>query len=62
MADNSQGGTPPKQPQFALQRIYVKDLSFEAPMGYEVFQRQWQPKVQLDLNTASTKISQCGFT
>ena len=58
MAENNQSGKQqdPSQPQFALQRIYVKDLSFEAPMGYAAFQKQWNPKVQLDLNTNSNKM------
>ena len=27
-------------PAFAVQRIYLKDLSFETPMGAEAFQKQ----------------------
>jgi preprotein translocase subunit SecB len=37
--------------KFALQRIYVKDASFESPMAPECFRGQWQPKVNLELNT-----------
>lgn len=48
MADNQQ-----EQAQFALQRIYVKDLSFESPKAPVVFQQQWQPEVKLDLNTTN---------
>ncbi len=48
MADNQQD-----QAQFALQRIYVKDLSFESPKAPEMFQKQWQPEVKLDLNTSN---------
>ena len=33
--------------QVALQRIYVKDISFESPNAPELFQQQWQPKVNL---------------
>ena len=44
-------------PAFAVQRIYLKDLSFETPMGAAAFQKQWQPKVNQDLNTQSTKIA-----
>ena len=47
MAENQQ------EPQFALQRIYVKDLSFESPKAPEMFQAQWQPEVKLDLNTSN---------
>ncbi|MBD9427253.1 MULTISPECIES: protein-export chaperone SecB [unclassified Pseudomonas] len=38
-------------PQFSLQRIYVKDLSFEAPKSPEIFRQEWAPSVALDLNT-----------
>jgi preprotein translocase subunit SecB len=45
----------PKQ-QFAMQRIYLKDLSFEAPMGVEAFKQQWKPSVNQDLNTKTNKV------
>lgn len=37
--------------QFSLQRIYVKDLSFEAPKSPEIFREEWNPNIELDLNT-----------
>lgn len=40
-----------EQPQFALQRLYVRDLSFEAPKTPEVFRQEWQPAISVDLNT-----------
>ncbi len=39
-----------KAPQFAIDRIYVKDISLEAPRGQEAF-KTWQPTVNLDINT-----------
>ncbi len=45
----------PKQ-QFAVQRIYLKDLSFEAPQGAGAFSKQWQPKVDQELNIKTNKI------
>ena len=51
MAENQQ-----EQAQFALQRIYVKDLSFESPKSPEMFQAQWQPEVKLDLNTSNRQL------
>ncbi len=45
-------------PQFALQRIYIKDVSFETPMGVEAFRHQWQPKVGQELGTAANKIDE----
>ena len=55
MADetaNGAAGAAPEagnQPQFALQRIYIKDASFEAPNAPQVFQEQGQPELQLNL-------------
>ncbi|PZP23206.1 protein-export chaperone SecB [Pseudomonas kuykendallii] len=40
-----------QNPQFSLQRIYVRDLSFEAPKSPEIFRQDWTPSVALDLNT-----------
>lgn len=58
MAENSQAAAGNEnQPQFAMQRIYVKDLSFESPNAPTVFQEQWKPQVNLDLNTGHSKIS-----
>ncbi len=44
------------QQQFAMQRIYTKDISFESPSTPAVFRQQWQPKINLDLNTSSNKL------
>ena len=45
-----------KQQQFALQRIYVKDLSFESPQTPTVFKKEWKPQVNLELNTKNNKL------
>ena len=34
-------GAQPAGPQFALQRIYLKDTSFESPKSPQIFQTQW---------------------
>lgn len=57
MADQQPAAAAPGQQQFALQRIYVRDLSYEVPMGAQVFTKQWQPQVQVDLNTRSEHVS-----
>ncbi|WP_369601343.1 protein-export chaperone SecB [Hahella sp. SMD15-11] len=46
-----------KQPAFALQRLYLKDLSFESPNSPLIFQTEWQPQVGMDLNTNNTQLS-----
>ena len=45
------GAADDNSPQFSLQRIYVRDLSFEAPKSPQIFRQQWEPSVSLDLNT-----------
>lgn len=48
------------QQQFSMQRIYTKDLSFESPSSPAMFRKQWQPKVNVDLNTKSDKLDDNG--
>ncbi|ARN73600.1 protein-export chaperone SecB [Oceanicoccus sagamiensis] len=45
------------QQQFGIQKVYVKDASFESPMGAAVFSKQWQPKVNVDMNTKNNKLA-----
>lgn len=47
------GGEGAVGPSFALQRIYVKDISFESPRSPEIFRGNWKPRINLDLNTRS---------
>ena len=45
-------------PQFALQRIYVKDASFEAPNAPAAFTKEWKPEIKLDLNSGARKLDE----
>jgi preprotein translocase subunit SecB len=45
-------------PTFAIQRIYLKDLSFETPMGVEAFLNPKQPQIQQDLNIQVNQINE----
>ena len=42
--------------QFEIQRIYVKDISYEAPNTPHTFVEEWKPEVQLNLETKSSRI------
>lgn len=42
--------------QFMIQRIYVKDLSFETKNTPAAFQQRWEPELTLDLNTQHTQL------
>ena len=43
-------------PQFNIQRIYTKDISFETPNSPAVFRQEWKPEVKLDLDTKSNQL------
>jgi preprotein translocase subunit SecB len=40
----------PMQAQFTVEKIYVKDVSFEAPNAPQVFSEQGQPQLNMNLN------------
>jgi preprotein translocase subunit SecB len=40
-----------EEPQFIIQRIYAKDISFESPHAPQVFAEEWHPETNLQLNT-----------
>lgn len=42
--------------QVGIQRIYLKDCSFEAPNTPAVFTKQWQPNVTLNVTTNNKRI------
>ena len=45
------------QQQFAIQKIYLKDVSFESPNAPAVFSDgEWQPEVNVQLNTETRVI------
>lgn len=47
-----------QQPQFNIQRVYVKDASFEAPNLPELFKEiaEWKPQINMELNTKSNAL------
>ena len=44
-----------------VERIYLKDLSFEAPQAPDVFRGEWKPDVQLDINTRANRLDGSRF-
>ena len=40
----------PTQAQFTVEKIYIKDVSFEAPNAPQVFNEQGQPQLNMNLN------------
>ncbi len=37
--------------QFAIQKIYTKDMSFETPNSPKIFTETWEPSVEFNLGT-----------
>ena len=42
--------------QLAIQKIYVKDVSFEAPNSPQVFLSEWKPQVDVQLANRATSL------
>jgi len=49
------------QPQFSLQRIYIKDASMESPNAPQVFLKEWKPEINMDMNTAVNQLDDNNF-
>ncbi len=47
--------------QFHIQRIYVKDISFESPNPVAMFNKEWKPEVKLDIDTKTDKVNDTLF-
>ncbi|MCP3662393.1 MAG: protein-export chaperone SecB [Gammaproteobacteria bacterium] len=56
MSDETQ--TQKQAPEFALQRIYVKDISFETPNSPAIFTEEWKPESNLNLNSSTTRLDE----
>jgi preprotein translocase subunit SecB len=58
MADNNldSGSMPAGGPQIGLQKIYLKDSSFEAPNSPSIFSGEWKPAVTVNLATRTNEI------
>lgn len=45
--------------QFSIQKLYIKDASFESPSTPTVFTfKNWEPKIELNLNNVNKKVSE----
>ena len=60
MVNETVGAVPPPGtetgPVLALQNVYLKDCSYEAPSGPRL-DGNWNPQINLDLHTAATGLS-----
>jgi preprotein translocase subunit SecB len=67
MSDETLNGAAPAadvQPQgatFTVEKLYVKDVSFEAPNAPQVFNEQGQPDLQMKLNQKVQRLGENAF-
>ena len=47
--------------QVALERMYLKDGSWESPKSPAVFSENWKPEIQVDINTKSSRIEETRY-
>ena len=46
------------QNRFGIQKLYIKDASFESPASPEIFRKQWKPDINMEMNAANAKIDE----
>src|SRR5437763_38073 len=51
----------PQGPEFAIQRMYVKDLSLETPTSPQIFLEPWEPEMHMDLGTDASAVLEEGL-
>lgn len=44
------------QPEFLIQRIYIKDVSFESPQAPAIFKQNVQPSINVNIQTTSNPL------
>ena len=66
MSDENLNGIAPaadaqQGPTFTVEKLYVKDVSFEAPNAPQVFNEQGQPDLQMKLNQKVQRLGENAF-
>lgn len=59
-ANNAPNDAQQADGQFMIQRIYIKNLSFETTETPHIFQEEWTPELNLDLNTSHNALDDKG--
>ena len=56
MAEQKPDGLDTNRIMIVLQRVYLKDTSFEAPNSPQIFSGEWRPNVSLNLGSNVTEL------
>ena len=47
-----------EEQNFSIARIYTKDLSLESPRAPQIFEKQWNPKLGLEVDVLNEKLNE----
>jgi preprotein translocase subunit SecB len=61
MAEQNNGAAGADQAQFTIQKIYVRDVSFEVPGAPQIFNEPGQPQLELNLNQKVGRVAEGVF-
>ncbi len=61
MSETQEASNEQAEPQFVIQKIYCKDVSFETPNSPQMFTEDWQPEMKMDLHTAVNPLAEGVF-
>ena len=53
--------TTENKQQFQIQKLYLKDASFESPNAPASFTQEWKPQINFELNTETTDLGNGHF-
>jgi preprotein translocase subunit SecB len=56
--DNTQAAQDKPAQQFAIQKLYMKDMSFETPNSPSIFTSEWKPDINLQLNSDANPVAE----
>lgn len=58
MAEKEDKKQEAAEAQFSIQKVYVKDISFETPNSPEIFKMEWKPIVDMHMTNEATPIGE----
>jgi preprotein translocase subunit SecB len=50
--------TPTAQPSLHIQRFYVKEKTFKSPYAPMIFQDEWKPEINIEMNIKNTNVAE----
>jgi len=58
MSEEEKGQAVAGEKQFSIQKVYVRDISFETPNTPQIFQEKWEPETNMQLGNKATVLAE----